>query len=97
MKKKTDGYHVENLGGIVIQKVQLPHVYTDLSGKEYRVMTWNFRLRIEDGPVLFSRIYGKGTPEDVHVMKTMLVPFISVDNEMEAKHEFYSAVRNFFI
>lgn len=77
------------MGALIIERSQLPHSYTKLDGTRYEVLTWNIRLRVERGPILFERYYVAGDDESVRVMRDMVVLGKQVEHDSEATWTFY--------
>jgi hypothetical protein len=88
-KEKKPGYEVKTLGSMIIERVQLPHSLVKVDGSKYEILMWDYRLRIDNGPILFERAYAIGTPKSLVEMQRHLTNYVSVDNAFEAEILFY--------
>lgn len=95
-KQKEPGYEVANLGSLIIERVQLPHSLTTVDGTEYKILTWTFALRVDDGPQFFERTYRMGDEPSIKAMEPMLGKGEIVDSELEAKYLFYRDLYKFW-
>lgn len=92
-KESERTYKVENLGGLIIERVHMPHSLTEADGSHYEVMTWTLSLRVANGPIFFERSYIKGSPEALEKMNgNILRRFEVVEDRWETEFRFYNAL-----
>ena len=95
-KKNERQFKIDNLGALIIERVQSPHSLHEQDGSVYEIMTWTFSLRFEDGPVVMERIYTMGEPEAIEKMSRFVRGDIIVNSEMQARYMFYNELWKFF-
>lgn len=88
-------YKIDNLGALIVERVQMPHSLTELDGSYYEITTWNLYLRVENGPILFERGYVMGDEAALDAMKWLVKSDTVVKNDMHATFEFYKELYRF--
>lgn len=96
-KEKKQGYKVETVGNLIVEKVQLPHTLVEADGSEYNIVTWTYTLKIDNGRELVKGRYGTGSEESLKKMNgTYITPFIEVRSEYDALLKFYDKLSYMF-
>jgi hypothetical protein len=68
-QKDERKFKIETLGSLIIEKTQSPNSLHTIDGSVYEHMTYTFRLRVSDGPILFERYYVVGEREHLDAMR----------------------------
>lgn len=99
-RRKRDperAYKHENLGNLIIERVQLPHTFHELDGTVHELMTYSVSLRVENGRILFERNYVKGrTPEFEATNPGWWNDYEPVESGYETTWNFYDALSKAF-